>query len=222
MVQVALETSIRPARVALRLTEDRIVERSLDDSRAHASDLLPMLDGLLREHGASVRDIDAVIVGTGPGSYTGLRVGVATALGLLRGRACALFGIPSFEVQAFSALQVGEEADVLMDARGGVLYLASYRRLEQEVRVLRAPCVMKPADIAAALLEKGAILADDAALQAAGIHESLRSRVRTDSIASASALLALGVPRLAAQGSMQVEDVMPLYLRAFEAKPRRR
>jgi phosphoglucosamine mutase len=69
---VALETSTRAPSLAVRLGEVTL-EAELASARAHASDLLPTLERLLGELGASPRDIAAVVVGTGPGSYTGLR-----------------------------------------------------------------------------------------------------------------------------------------------------
>ena len=92
MIEVALETSTRQPSVAVR-DATRVVERRLDRNGAHASDLLPALDALLTECGAGPRDITRIAVGIGPGSYTGLRVGIATAQGLARGTGAPLVGV---------------------------------------------------------------------------------------------------------------------------------
>lgn len=222
MLRLGLETSARPARVAIHSPRAGCIEAVLDDRQAHASDLLPALDRLLAQLGARPSEIEVVFVGTGPGSYTGLRVGVATALGLARGAGAALFALPSIEVAAYAALEVGATADVLLDARGGMLYHACYRRVEDEIETLRAPAVVSPSQVATILSREGALLANSAAIEAAQLTPGARERVVSAPLASASALLELGLRRIRGSGAMPPEAIMPLYLRPFEAKPRRR
>jgi tRNA threonylcarbamoyladenosine biosynthesis protein TsaB len=218
---VALETSARPASVAVE-SRGRVLEVVLDPARAHASDLLPALDRLLREAGVPPREVRAVLVGTGPGSYTGLRVGVATALGIARASGAALRGVPSGETVAWAELGEGEVASVLSDARSGELYLAAYARLAAEVEVLLAPRALPPAVARAALLDRGPVFADATSADAAGLTPAQRARVRTGVAPRAGALLALGSRRLVALGPQRPEEVAPLYLRPFAAKARRR
>ena len=75
MTIVALETSSRPPSIAVQ-SGGTTLAFSLEAGRRHASDLLGALESLLSELGQSPASIQAVIVGTGPGSYTGLRVGI--------------------------------------------------------------------------------------------------------------------------------------------------
>ncbi len=220
-ILVALETSASSASVAVRSGE-RELEVALETGRAHASDLLPALDRILRELGAAPREIGAVLVGTGPGSYTGLRVGIATALGLARGSGAALRGVPSGETLSFGELAPGEEATVLLDARSGEVYFAHYRRTEDEVLVLRAPCVLRPAEVLAALPPSGLIFGDASAADAAGFAAAEKARLRTSAVPRARTLLALGSSRLERLGSQAPSQIAPLYLRPFAAKPRRR
>ncbi|MDE0893035.1 MAG: tRNA (adenosine(37)-N6)-threonylcarbamoyltransferase complex dimerization subunit type 1 TsaB, partial [Planctomycetota bacterium] len=83
MLLVALESSTRSPSIAVYLDGELHFE-ALDGDRPHASDLLPRLDAILGSLKISPRDITHVAVGTGPGSYTGLRVGIATAQGIAR------------------------------------------------------------------------------------------------------------------------------------------
>lgn len=221
MLAVAIETSARPASVAVELDGRRLACR-LEADRAHASDLLPALDRLVREIGASPRDVADVIVGVGPGSYTGLRVGIATALGIARAAGARLYGLPSGAVLAFGELAPGEELIHLLDARQGELYFAHYRRLEDDVQELRAPCVLKPAELGPALLPGIAIFGDATVADAAQFGAEARSRLWTDRVPRAEAALALGRARLAVLGPMPPAAVEPLYLRPFAAKARRR
>src|SRR5688572_13321424 len=118
--EVALETSARAASVAVRHAGEVRAAR-LAPERSHASDLFPRLAELFEALGAAPGAIESVFVGTGPGSYTGLRVGIATALGLARGSGAKLVGVPSGETLAYERLAPGREAAWLLDARSGEL-----------------------------------------------------------------------------------------------------
>lgn len=213
---LALETSARGPSVAVRLGA-REIEVELEPARAHAGDLLPALDRTLRELGASPGEVTAVLVGTGPGSYTGLRVGIATALGIARGAGAVLRGVPSGETLCFGELEPGEEASVLLDARAGELYFAHYRRTETEVEVVCAPCVLLPAEIDATLPAAGPIFGD-----AASLVPQAKQRFRTGAVPRARALLALGADRIRRLGGQSPAEVAPLYLRPFAVSRRRR
>lgn len=220
-IAVAFETSARAASVAVR-SGKRLVEIALEPGRAHASDLLPAIDRMLRELGGAPREIALVLVGTGPGSYTGLRVGIATALGLVRGCAAMIRGVPSGETLCFGELEPGEQASVLLDARAGEIYFAHYRRLADEVEVLRAPCVLRPDEVQASLPRGGPIFADPNAVEAVGLPNEVRERLRLDAAPRAAALLALGAARVDRLGAQDPRDVQPLYLRPFAARARKR
>jgi tRNA threonylcarbamoyladenosine biosynthesis protein TsaB len=243
---VALETSSRtPSVAACELDALPIaaapplaaafVEERLSGERQHASDLLPALDRLLRRLAESSRAergagspagspaslIGAVVVGLGPGSYTGLRVGVATALGLARGTGALLRGVPSGEALAWAELSAGQEAVVLLDARQGELYFAHYRREAGEVAAVRAPCVAKAGELARLLPRDVPIFGSPGIERAAPLDASALARLRTDAVPSAAALLELGLARLVRLGAHAPAELEPLYLRAFAAKLRR-
>lgn len=217
-LEVALETSTRRPSVAARLGE-RTLERELTAGRAHASDLLPCLAELLAELGSSPAALGAVFVGSGPGSYTGLRVGMATALGLARGSGAALFSLPSLELLAWEALQVGQAAAIVLDARQGELYLGRYARDERELHVLRAPCVVPAAQLAGELRGGEDLYADEGAL---ALDLPGSAAPRPAPAARARVLLELAARRMQREGPRSPEDIAPLYLRPFHAQPRRR
>jgi len=199
---VAIESSSRRASVAAR-TGGRLLQAELSSTRAHASDLLPALDSLLRELGAEPRAIAAVFVGLGPGSYTGLRVGIATALGISRSTGAALVGVCSFEVLLWERLAPGEQGGVLLDGRSGGFYHARYRRTADALEPLLVPAILPP---------------EEARARAAGDGRSFGA----EDAPQARVLLELGSARLARSGPMRPEDVQPLYLRPFQASTRSR
>ncbi len=201
-LEVAIESSSRSASVAVR-ADGRILQAELSSTRAHASDLLPALDGLVRALGRTPREIEAVYVGLGPGSYTGLRVGIATALGIVRSTGAALVGIGSFEVLLWERLRPGETGGVLLDGRSGGFYHGRYARRQDGLEPLLAPAILPEAEARA---------------RAAGDGRSFG----VDDPPRASALLELGAARLAREGPMRPADVQPLYLRPFQATARSR
>lgn len=221
MAIVALETSTRAASAAVATDVFR-GERALVAERAHASDLLPALDALLAEARARPQSVTAVLVGTGPGSYTGLRVGIATALGIARGTGAALRGVPSAEALAFAELSPGETCCVLLDARSNELYLAAYHREEDDVTIVLPPRVTTADELPALLPSEGPIFGDETAADAARLAGHARARMRTDRAPRASAVLELGARRLERMGPDPPEGVRPLYLRPFAAKRRAR
>jgi len=222
MIEVALETSTRRPSVAAR-RGDRLLEEQLDRTGSHASDLLPALERLLAQLDARPAEIDRVYVGIGPGSYTGLRVGVATAQGLARGANATLTGVPSGEALAFAQCAPDEELVQLLDARSRELYFAHYARRGAELVVLTEPRVITAEELRDLLPPNLRILGDATCADAAQLDEAARTRLTTDLVPSASAVLQLGATRLAAGAEPAApEAVLPLYLRPFAAKVRKR
>ncbi len=213
-LSVAIETSTRVGSVAVSFRGERR-RADLGEARAHASDLMPAIDRLVRELGATPADISAVLVGTGPGSYTGLRVGIATALGLARAAGAPARGVPSGEVLAFGALDPGQSAFHLIDARSGGFYLARFERTAEEVLVLEPPCVVGREEVEARLTGSIPILSDPETIAASGLHPETAERARVDVRPDANALLALGLARLQRFGPEQLDKILPLYLRPF-------
>lgn len=218
---VALESSTRRASVAARF-RGRSVSFELEAERAHASDLLPAIDRLVAEVEATPRDLAAVVVGTGPGSYTGLRVGIATALGLARAARVAILAVPSGEALCFGACAVGAEMVLLLDARSGELYCARYRRVTDEVVTIAAPRAIRPHEVPALVSGEAVIFGDATVAEAAGLDAAARARLCSDVVPHASALLELGLGRLARGIESTLSEIEPLYLRPFAATERKR
>lgn len=120
------------------------------DARAHAEVLTPRIMECLDEAGATPTDLDGVVVGVGPGPFTGLRVGMATAAAFADALGIPVHGVCSLDAIAeqVGAEQVGEKRDLLVvtDARRREVYWARY---VGGVRV-EGPGVMKPADLESA------------------------------------------------------------------------
>ncbi|MCG5431771.1 tRNA (adenosine(37)-N6)-threonylcarbamoyltransferase complex dimerization subunit type 1 TsaB [Mycobacterium sp. MYCO198283] len=118
-------------------------QRVTVDPRAHVEQLTPNVLGALRDAGLSMADLGAVVVGCGPGPFTGLRVGMATAAAYGHALGIAVHGVCSLD--GIGALTADEPADVLVvtDARRREVYWARYRA----GRRVDGPEVAAPADV---------------------------------------------------------------------------
>jgi len=130
---LSIESSTDWLSVALLRGEEILVLRENEDGRQHASALLPTIDAVLGEAGIGLGDLDAIGIATGPGSFTSLRIGLATVKGLGFGRDIEGVGVSTLEAMALSALE-GEGSSVpgqvipILDARRGEWYAGGWRR----------------------------------------------------------------------------------------------
>ena len=123
-----LETSGRVASVALAEGGRLLGTRRLDEARRHARDLAPAVAGLLAEQAWRPRDVHAVLVSRGPGSYTGLRVGAMSAKAFAYATGCALLAVDTFAAVALQAPAACDRLDVLADAQQERVYFQPFVR----------------------------------------------------------------------------------------------
>ncbi|MCV7288492.1 tRNA (adenosine(37)-N6)-threonylcarbamoyltransferase complex dimerization subunit type 1 TsaB [Mycolicibacterium wolinskyi] len=174
-----------------------LAERVTVDARAHAEQLTPNVLGALSDAGVGVEDLDAVVVGCGPGPFTGLRVGMASAAAF--GHA---LGVPVHGVCSLDAIGCHTTGDVLVvtDARRREVYWARYR---DGVRA-DGPAVNAPADVPA----------DAAAVAGSPEHTALFELPVLDAVYPTPAGLVAAVADWGAPAPL-----VPLYLRRPDAKP---
>lgn len=123
-----LETSGRVGQVALAQGEQVLARRLLAESRRHARDLAPAVRDLLAAFAWSPQELDAIAVSRGPGSYTGLRVGILSAKTLAYATGCALLAVETFAVIAAAAPPQVRRLDVLADAQQERVYVQRFQR----------------------------------------------------------------------------------------------
>lgn len=177
--------------------------------RGHAEALPPMVENVLRSSGRDIAQIDRIVVTTGPGTFTGVRIGLAFARGLGLAR-----GVPVIGIDSLSAIAANEKAIdpllVVSDARNGEFYAAVFdaRRM-----LLRQPHVTTAVDAAAELPPGTRVVGT-------GAQAVIGASGRSDLILSAASALpvAANFARLGAHAEPG-EMPAPLYLRAPDAKP---
>lgn len=117
-----LETSGR-SRVGVAVGDAVVESADLGGGRQHNRSLIPTVQNLLHRHGLTPRNLTGVAVGTGPGSYTGLRVGITAAKTLAYAVGCPLVAVPTF---AAVAADVPGTVDVIADALQGTIYVQRF------------------------------------------------------------------------------------------------
>lgn len=128
--------------LALAVVDDAgivIARRQPRLERDHAARIVDELDGLLRDAGMDRTELAAVGVGTGPGSYTGLRVGIAAAKGLASGLGTPVVGSDTLAAIASGGLAAGTTGAAAIDARRGNAYIGVYRKHGTDVVAVEAP-----------------------------------------------------------------------------------
>jgi tRNA threonylcarbamoyladenosine biosynthesis protein TsaB len=130
MVILASDTSTDIASVAVRKPDGEVVHVEMDVDRPHSETLLPAVEEVLALAGFLRRDVAAIAVGTGPGAFTGLRVGLATFKGWAIASHLPILPVPSLDALAFPSVREGKEVAVLADARKGEVYTCRYSGLD--------------------------------------------------------------------------------------------
>ena len=182
---------------------------------AHASELMPAVADVMSRAEVGWGDLDAIAVGVGPGTFTGLRIGIATARALASAN-----GLPLRPVSSLAALAAGIEAPLrlpLIDARRGEVFGALYEGAER----IWAPFATPPEELARRLRDEGftPLAAGDGSVRFREVLEEARIPVEPDD-SEAHVVRALHVCRLGAGVPDEPpEAVLPDYLRDPDAKP---
>lgn len=104
-------------------------EQLIETARSHSKSLIPMIEQVLKQAGIGIREVEAVACARGPGSFTGVRIGIGIAKGIAFGQDIPIVPISPLQTIAYRTMQLeqAQHVTVLMDARMGELYVADYQ-----------------------------------------------------------------------------------------------
>lgn len=123
---LALDSSGMTASVAI-VNDDMVLgECSVTHRKTHSQTLLPMVDQVVTMTETDLGELDAIAIAAGPGSFTGLRIGSATAKGLAMGIGCPIIEVPTLEAMAYQAFSGEELLCPMLDARRGQVFAGLY------------------------------------------------------------------------------------------------
>jgi len=180
----------------------------------HSSGLLPLAERLLQELGMNASDLELLVCSRGPGSFTGIRIGLATAMGISHGRGIPLVGVATLDAIALPWAAYDGDVCAVLDARKGKYYTALFRggALQGTYRDV------SPVELAQLLAaaDRPLLAGPDAPRIGAALDEAGRRVTCTDFFDPRS-LLRIGVEQFGQKGA-DPSSLQPLYLRKSEAE----
>ncbi len=217
---LAIESSTTVCSVALFENGSLRAQKEIDDGYQHAALLSRYVEDVLQQESLTPEHLDAVLVSKGPGSYTGLRIGMSVAKGICFALNIPLIGITAIEAMAHHMAETCSENDLLIpmiDAGRMEVYCATYNKQLQTVHPLKAE-VITPQHFDADAVAGSYILAGNGAEK---FREMFRDNpkviIRTDVLPSAQLLGKPGTIAFAQQRFDDMAYIEPLYVKQFVA-----
>ncbi|MTV27230.1 tRNA (adenosine(37)-N6)-threonylcarbamoyltransferase complex dimerization subunit type 1 TsaB [Nitriliruptoraceae bacterium ZYF776] len=220
MLVLGIEASTACSSVALVRGETVVAAASLGVPRRHGEFLTPAVRFCLEQAGLGIDEVNGVAVGTGPGLFTGLRVGIATAQTFAAARELPVVGLSSLDVLAFPARHTRRLLCAAVDARRGELYWAFYRSAPGGVQRVGEMQLGSLEVLVAELESHGepCLVVGDATI----VHHEALSRVAEvagpdAAWPSAAHLAELAHPRFVREETERADQLRPIYLRQPDA-----
>jgi tRNA threonylcarbamoyladenosine biosynthesis protein TsaB len=225
MLVLGIETTTTQGGVALLGDDGLVSEYTLNVAITHSERLLPALDRMLQDAGLDLQHVDGLAVGIGPGSFTGLRIGLSTVKGLAYATGLPVVGVPSLEALAWSVPAARWQVCPVLDARKQEVYAALFRHAPGGLRRLCEDQALSPEALCAWIRRPTLFLGDGLATYEALLRERLGPRFLAPPAAARGSRPAcvaeLGRARLLAGERDDPATLVPRYLRPSEAELRR-
>lgn len=222
MLLLAIDTSTSTGGVALR-EDDRLVgSLSVSVDLTHSEGLMPALDALLHRCAKTPQDIEAVACSVGPGSFTGLRVGVAAAQGLASARRLPCVAVPTLDLMSWQAANAGVQICPLIAARKGWVYARLFNWNNAEPQPQSDELYTEIDELISLIQEKTLIYGP----AAPSYREMLRDVLGEDFVEAPDAfntpnpalLAELGMKTIQNGGAVSAEALLPHYIAVSQAE----
>jgi len=219
-IAIALETSGRIGSIALVESGRVLVEEEFPHGLQHAAGIISILDRLTRGKNWTPRDIEEIYISTGPGSFTGLRVGITVAKTLAFSLGAKLVAVPSTEVLARNAPAGWQNSIIVLDAKRGQIFTARFANMNGE------PTIVEPAhlDTLAEMLVRSPrpvhLIGEGIPYHRAAIPEDPQVIITDESTwrARAAVVAEIGSQLARADHFVDPQGLAPLYIRRPEAE----
>ncbi|HWP96795.1 MAG TPA: tRNA (adenosine(37)-N6)-threonylcarbamoyltransferase complex dimerization subunit type 1 TsaB [Syntrophomonadaceae bacterium] len=234
MLLLAIDSATPVAGVAL-LEDRRLLKEEFSNyKKTHAETLMPMVDRVMRECQCQVSDLDGIAISAGPGSFTGLRIGLATAKGLCLGSGKPLVAVSTLEMLAANIGGIETLVCPILDARRNEVYAAIYMVTAGKPRSIHPPEAMdletlveRIKDVNTGWEKAHCILVGDALTRyedylRGALGEAFLQAPPHLVLPRASALATLAMDKLQEGQTEDPFTLRPLYLRLSEAEVRRK
>lgn len=205
MIVLGIESATARAGVAIGNDDGVVASVEVTRGPRHAEILVPAVKFACEQAGIGLEQVDVLAVDIGPGLFTGLRVGIATANGFAQALGVPMIGISSLDLLAHQMRLSGNDIVAVIDARRSEVYAARYGVTDRELKRVMAPTVLPPADLLSQLAG-----AEDVLI----VGDTLRDHGAVFALPSAATLVQLAATHEAVDPSA----IAPLYLRKSDAE----
>jgi tRNA threonylcarbamoyladenosine biosynthesis protein TsaB len=212
---LGIDTSSKFLSIALSEDEDIIKEESILLDRRQSSELIPKIEELIKISKTSINKIDVFIIGLGPGSFTGLRIGVSAikGFGIATGKPC--IGVPSIDAIAFNAGETAMDIIPIIDAKRSQVYAAIYRRKAGQLARLSDYMVVSIARLFKKTKVKSVFLGDGVSLYKDNISSANKKTIFLEEqnwYPRARNLIKIGFSKIRKSRKTDFKSLTPLYL----------
>jgi tRNA threonylcarbamoyladenosine biosynthesis protein TsaB len=219
MLVLGIETSTPQASVAIGSEQGLVASAMVSRGASYNEFLLPAIQFILEEARIGFRNLGAVAVSLGPGLFTGMRVGVATAKSLAQTLSLPMVGMASLDLLAYEVRYCPKTICAVLDARRNEVFYAFYRTSPGGIQRMSSYRVEKPGQLAIGIASRPeeVLLVGNGALLYREMFEEVGTGVEigsmTDAFPHASSLVELSLPRLFREDFDSPYELTPLYLR---------
>jgi len=221
---LGVDTATWRASVGLVIDGSVVAEESLSTTGNHAASLLPLIEEVLRRAACAAQALDAVAVSSGPGSFTGLRVGVSVAKGVACATGARLVAVPTLEALARTVADRDSVICPVLDARKGELYAAAFAACAGQLTRIAADALVTPDGLLETLPTPCVILGDAVERYGPLFQSRLGGHVTVlpfETHAPRGGIVArMGWERLQAGEIADLHQLEPFYIRPSEAEVR--
>lgn len=223
VIILGVETATSQVGCALGGVEGSIASFHATRGRRHAETLAPAIQFVCAQARVEWREVSVVAVDVGPGLFTGLRVGIATAKAVAQTLRVPMIGLSSLDLLAFPQRHGTGLIAAVVDARRSEVFCALYRPVPGGVQRVTPARVCSPEELASELMAMGedCLLVGDGAIRYRDVFDDARHLVLADAgfaYPSASSLVELAHPRAIREEFVQPSELFPMYLRKSDAE----
>jgi tRNA threonylcarbamoyladenosine biosynthesis protein TsaB len=222
MLILGIETSTKTGSVAIVSESGVIAQYSLNIEVTHSERLMSTVDGVLRDTGLSIAAMDGYAVAMGPGSFTGLRIGISTVKGLALATGRPVAAVPTLQALAWNLPFTALPVCPMLDARKNEVYAALYR-YEGAMLVLTMPEAAVPIAALSEKIEGMTVFTGEAAhIYRSEIERQFGDRAlfapSSAILPSAAAVAEIGLAMIRNNKQADPDSMTPLYIRRPEAE----
>jgi len=219
---LGIDTATRHASIGICQDNEILAEKTEKQVASHAALILPLVESVLLEARLEVDQLDAIAVSAGPGSFTGLRIGLSVAKGLACATTARLVGVSTLEALARTVVDCSGPIWTLLDARKGELYAASFEASDGKLRRLMDDTVTLPEEIVALLPRACTIVGDIEPRYGKLLRESVGTGLRFlpfDQFGPSGGVVAtMGAVAVTEGRAVDPTGFEPVYIRRSEAE----